>query len=92
MGQTTPLDLLRKWHVNQTTVIVSGSDKRQGKLVEHRAKVVFPDRSRAILTTVGASPQTKAIDLMKVNLSIPDGVKGIKVEWPSKENTLIREE
>jgi len=78
-----PLSLLQKWHANQTTVIVSGT---------HRAKVVFVNDCKAVLRTISASPQTKGIDFREVRLSIPDGVKGIEVTWPSNQNTLIREE
>jgi hypothetical protein len=83
MGQTHALNLLRKWHVNQSTVIVTG----QG--VEHRAKVLFVD-AKVVLMTISPSSQTKAIDFLKVNLSVADG--GVEVTWPSKQSTLIREE
>ena len=92
MAKTKPLDLLKKWEANKTTVIVTGADKLNVRLVEHRAKVLHVDPSKAILTTIEGTPQTKAIDLGQVRLSIPDGVKGIEVRWPSNENTLIREE
>jgi hypothetical protein len=86
------LKLLHKWrHEKKPVMVPDVAHAPESRLFETRARVAFVDKTRVVLRSIEASPQTTTIDLSDASLSVGD-FGGIEVRWPDGRNTVIIEE